>query len=495
MNISNQTQKEIISQFNKLFIVGRYKYLIMYPNGNYVTFNKHDKNKNHKSLGNWQIKDHLQGKYTIGVFAANYISKFICFDTDVPEKTNAKWATYYLIDTLINIGIPKEYIHISISGNKGYHVDIYFNETIQNNLISDFFNLVISKMDLSKIKGQIELRPTNQGLKLPLGINFKNKDDQTNKCWYVNPEDLEPIKEYEYILTIKQLDTDILYNIMLKEKDTYILDLPINTKEAEQIEDSKGFIDQNYKPLKSYQLGTNEKVNIEYVKQIEEIGIKQVGTRHKYLLTLCRYYKYMGMSRDENINSLVEWINRQNPAFYTTKLEQSYKEIINMVNHAYDNDIPFIVEQKEITITYEEMKEIIKAKSKNEKLLLYALLIHSKRYANKNGIFFMSYNQMVTSTGLCEKTVRNNINKLEKHNLISIVERNRKVLGSNGKLLGKRPNKYKLNFINETLIINSEPIIINDELSFNDLLIQIFDMNELKMLLPIRHYRELSKVK
>lgn len=491
MNLSNQTKKEIIQKFYDLFIVPKYKYLIMYPNGQYQTCNKYDKKqKNFKPLRYWQFESHLNNDFTIGVFASNYLTKFICFDVDIIDPVKAKWAVYKLIDVLTSIGVPQDYIYISTSGNKGYHVDIYFNETIQNNIVKDFYNIVMSQMDMSEIDGQIELRPTQQGLKLPLGTNFKNKDSKTNKCWYVDfDKGLKPIRSYKYILDIKQIDSSVINDIMLEQTEMLIIDNSVKNEEAEQIEESKGHIDSKYKPLINYEIGSNEQVTIEYYQRIEKEGIKQIGTRNKLTMKLCRYYKFLGMTPEENINSLKVWMDQQDPKTYRTSLDDSYKEIENIVKYAYEKDVSFTIEHKEIYISYQEMLFIMKANSKNEKLLLYAMMIHSKKYSQPNGHFYMTYNQMVELTSISSRTVKRLVNKLEYQSLIEIPERNRKVLDENGKLLNKKPNIYKINYIN----INDETnkLQLTDTTNFNDIVTLLFTDDELKKLLPRRHYEEL----
>lgn len=59
--------------------------------------------------------------------------------------------------------------------------------------------------DLQRV---IELRPSPiKGVKLPLGINQKNKNPKSNVCWFVDiNKSLKPIKEIEYILEIEQID-------------------------------------------------------------------------------------------------------------------------------------------------------------------------------------------------------------------------------------------------------------------------------------------------
>jgi hypothetical protein len=98
---------QLVSKFNDLYITKRKKYLILKNNGEYIQVNENNSN-NFRKLNDNHIKRHLQGKETIGVFAGEYNTQFICFDIDFHDPSLAKWNTYKLIDTLIEIGIPSK---------------------------------------------------------------------------------------------------------------------------------------------------------------------------------------------------------------------------------------------------------------------------------------------------------------------------------------------------------------------------------------------------
>jgi len=49
------------------------------------------------------------------------------------------------------------------------------------------------------------------------------------------------------------------------------------------------------------------------------------------------------------------------------------------------------IEPINIKIYQSEIKEILKIKNKNDKLVLFSMLINSKRYCNKDNNFYMSY--------------------------------------------------------------------------------------------------------
>jgi|GEM_PF-1450007 len=204
-------EKEIIQKINDLYILYRKKWLKFDETG-YKTITSisiSDKAE--------QVKNHLQGHYTLGVFADEIFTKFICFDVDVKDPQMAKWTVYKLVNTLQELGILGEYIYISTSGNKGYHVEIFFNKPVFNTDIKQFYLMVLNYAELLNIDyGKVELRPTHtQGVKLPLGKHFT-----TNRiCWYVDYEkELKPIEDYNYILTIQQMDSEYFYNILNKTK-------------------------------------------------------------------------------------------------------------------------------------------------------------------------------------------------------------------------------------------------------------------------------------
>ena len=201
--------KEIIQKINHLYILYRQKWLKFDTTG-YSTISS--------IITDYHVRNHLQGHYTLGVFAGSIFTKFICFDVDVINPQMAKWTVYKLVDTLQEIGIPGEFIYISTSGNKGYHVEIFFNKPVFNTDIKQFYLMVLNYAELLNIDyGKVELRPTHtQGVKLPLGKHFT-----TNRiCWYVDYEKgLKPIEDINYILTIQQMDSEYFYNILNKAKD------------------------------------------------------------------------------------------------------------------------------------------------------------------------------------------------------------------------------------------------------------------------------------
>lgn len=108
----------------KLYVTYRKKFLEQYldKEKNIVKWTE-----NKYALNDQMILKHLIQQKTIGVFAGSIITSFMCFDIDVKDNELAKWVVYKIVDCLQNLGIAGKYIHISLSGSKGYHVDVFFN--------------------------------------------------------------------------------------------------------------------------------------------------------------------------------------------------------------------------------------------------------------------------------------------------------------------------------------------------------------------------------
>ncbi len=486
--------KEIREKINELFIMARYQYLILSKDGRYQTFNIY-KNKKVYPLTDYVIQRHLDGKATLGVFASANHTKFICFDIDVKDNNKAKWTVYRVVDSLIKIGIPDDDIHITLSGNKGYHVELYFNNPIKNQYAYELYLLVMNVSDLLNMDyGEVEYRPNamKQGVKIPLGFNFKNS--RKSRCWYVDyDKGLKPIRNKEYILKIKQMDVEVIYNILERERDN------LEEREVSEIEEVRGFIESKYTPLKIYNENLGEQETIEAIEKILEKGLTITGTRHNSLFKLAKYFRHQGFIEEECNKTLVDWMSEQDTSCYTTKWDDCIKDIELIVKYIYEHEISLTIEKKDLFIRYEEMRQIIKLKSKNEKLLAYCLLIHSKRYAMKNGHFYMVYRHMSEASGLAEKTTRILINKLEQNGVIEIIERNRFVRDENGKVsnMKKKPNIYKMNIecdkeADSLFKVAFKGLSYKD--SFSSCILHFFDKKTLQNLVSRRQYDHLVKI-
>ena len=141
----------------------------------------------------------------------------------------------------------------------------------------------------------------------------------------------------------------------------------------------------------------------------------------------------------------------------------------------------------DVNITYLEIQEVLKLKSKNEKLLLYSMLIYSKRYSDDNGIFYMTYKQMMKSTGLTKMTSIKLVNQLIEYEIINIISRNMSLT-----------NSYKINLNINNVIYSNDVFIVgkyenNFIESFSKCLLKYFKRKDIKEICGERHYYKILK--
>ena len=482
---------KIAQQIGKLYVTYRKRFIEQY---NDKETNKIKWTENKYTLKDSIILEHLRQKKTIGIFSGSIITSFICFDVDIKDENYCKWAVYKIVDSLQNLGVSGKYIHISLSGSKGYHVEIFFDKPVYNTDVEKLYNIVLNEFDLTDLKkhGDIELRPcitkTNSvfGLKLPLGINLKTN----NICWFCDySKSLKPIKKYDYVLSIEQMPKEILLNILEKEEDILI------TPEQQYAIEA---ITEKHNPLPEYKNNIDEKYTIDQVLNLISNGLQISGSRHNALFNIIKYYKHVGFSKDIAKEYIIQWMEQQDKTTYTTKWEAVISDINEIIEYIYSHNCSFVVKNMDINISLEEVTEIIKIKGKNDRLVLYSLLIHSKRYATKNGIFYMSYAQMTQVTGIKSRTTLIKIIKqLEELNLITVTRDETPKFNAKQNKIMSETNRYVINLLcsiseNE----NNKIFNICDKNCiecFNACLCNMFTNKELKIILTDYDYREVTK--
>ncbi|WP_322448446.1 TOTE conflict system archaeo-eukaryotic primase domain-containing protein [Robertmurraya mangrovi] len=497
-----------VKRINELYITNRNKYLIMFPNGKYITAGKYASTKNKKPLVDTDIISHLKGEKTFGVFAGEKFTKFICFDVDVIDNSLSRWHVYKVVQALIESGIPEDRIYLSLSGSKGYHIEIFFNEVISNKQVIHFFNMTMDRAGYIKSEeyaymcegGKIELRPVgnNLGVKLPLGKHFNTKTKK--RCWYVDITSMKEIRRKSYISKIEQIDKSILDIIFERENDLTLEDTAKDYSEfVDQLKDA---IQEHYKTLSIYKQNIDLTITYEAIKKLEEEGLKSVGTRHNALFKLAKLYRYEGANEAVCESKLISWLNYQDTKSYTTRWEDCLKDIKQIVKYVYEKEVSLTLQNMNVTIYEEELQKIIKLPKSCQKLISFALLVHSKRFASLNGDFYMSQKQIAEATGYNERTVRRELDVLEEHGIFNYVKRNQKIINGKGQFVHKKPNVYKMNInYKDTgkVDIKRYSLDISDSreysLVFKKSLLNIYSLDELKKVLPIRMYNDIRRYK
>lgn len=505
-----ELEDKIIEQINKLYITTRKKYLIMNKTTINVDDNKTTTGKyyeirhgqdNFVPLNDYHIRNHIRGKSTIGVFSGENISKFLCFDLDFKDKQKLKWVYYLLVDSLNELGINDNHIHTATSGNKGMHVNIFIEDgtnlsnlillfnstmnTIKGKLSNDIkFNSYSSNEHYGEFDfGQIEMRCTStQGVKIELGRNFFNPDFSTNKCLFLDNETLES-HDIEYILTIDPIN---------KDEFTYIIE---ELKDEVYINNDVTLIKESITEPSYMKINKDESETIDYIKNLLINGLYMEGTRHNSCLKIAKYFRYMGMSEEECVVNLQDWMSKQDKKYYSSTIEYALSECERISKIVYEKEYSLFGHVENIKIYKSEIAKIVEVTSKYDKLLLYSMLIHSKRYALKNGVFYMTYDQIRELSGIGIDGALSSIERLEEYGVLEVVSRN--VKSEFG--YKRKPNKYKLLLDVE---LNEDEIILeidntSESINCNELYLKsitsIFTNKDLKKVLPDTQYREMSK--
>ncbi|MBA9087663.1 hypothetical protein FHR92_004148 [Fontibacillus solani] len=374
--------KEVIKKLSELYIIQRGHYLIQYKEG-YTQYNAGQLNKSGKrakALADWQFEKHLNGEFTVGTFGGKLKSKFMTFDVDFPSGLDmAKWITYKISKTLDELGIHNYYINFS--GNKGYHIDLFFDDLISIDHAQRFFDYVIQRSGVlphSDAGNKVEFRVTDKlGVKLPLGTHQKTR----NYCGFCTVNHGLKVMGREqsekYLFTIEKMKSEqILKIIQVEDTDD------INTVDMIKTEDAIS----PHKPLRNYD--QSEDYSIDRAIDLLQNGLKVQGSRHNSILLIGMYLKYCGLDREQCDMELHLWMDKQKAEYYSSDLDESHKDIDQIVKDIYERDYNLRAGNKDLTVTFDEIKWIMKSCSeKNQKLITYAMLIHSKRHANMQGVF------------------------------------------------------------------------------------------------------------
>ncbi|GEM_PF-3490681 len=407
------------NKMKQLFITERKKYIIQNEDGSYTWLEK--------IFNDEMLTLHLERKRTYGIFCGAELTKFIAFDVDIPSKE----VVHSIYQILNQIGISTEFIHTSWSGTKGYHVYVYFLEAIgYSNMVKLFdyvsFKVLQKHIDLDKDK--IECRPSpTQGMKLPLSINRKNKNDKSNICWFVDIlNDFVPIETLDYILNIKPIGTDEIRSI--------IKNLP-TIKSTSTSKDGIGI-------KKDMRKSTSEK-NGETLNSLESLyrnGLRQKGTRNKSLIKLAIWLNTRNQSKESCKEILGEWMKEQDEEYYDTPLKVCFAEINRIVEGVYLKNIVLGTSKSKIEVTRNDLLTIHQYPKKFHKTI-NALFIHSKRYEDENGEFYMSYEQIAKAAPCSLRTAINHIKSLEEMEVINVT---RSPVIFDGDTPYNLPNTYKL---------------------------------------------------
>lgn len=393
----------LIDFFDNYYITFRSKYLLYSLDGNTYTINA-NKVVQHTDevtgeyteykplkLCKKQLQQHLKLKETIGIFFPSVGTKLIGLDLDINDTE----ALNKIYNTLVTYIEPTSFLMTS-SGGKGFHVDIYLEKILSRDIVIKFYELILDETGLNS--KQLELRGANeQGWKLPFGMHHKKKA----YCGAVNEFGVNISSDYleELILSRTKTNINIIIDAVLinvdKAEETIIPDMVDILTDNEIIE----FEDMTTEvtALESYN-NLNEDF-IEDLSRIYRKGFDGEGLRNKYTFKIALFLKcHMRFKKKDTLEEMYDWMEKCKG--YRASKEEFKKDIKATVDKIFKEDLKLLIAAREIKVSKAEIKEILSIKCRSSletralRLLYYMMFLHSKAYADSNGVFFMTLEQM-----------------------------------------------------------------------------------------------------
>ena len=430
------SEKRAIAKINELYVTTRHKFSYMDKQGNYHTISTIDNSRRY-GLVDSDIKAHLRQQKTLAVFTPKDYSKFIIFDIDTKDLDVLEG-----VYNALSVYIPNKDIHCSYSGNKGYHVAVFFNQLVESEALEKFYKIILA--DTGYKPNEVELLGANgRAVKLPLGINFKNKNDSDNYCYFCNqfgvPVGEEISDNLRYLENIRAITPKNIYEAVEVNfgSQNYFTDNElIQVDEFRELKEKAHFV--------NYSLANK----IDTIEKAINLGMNEPNTRHITMLNIAIYLKDIkGYSKEETRAFLQEWITRQDTELYKSNGKEIEQDIKHMTNTVYRRDYRLKTNKRDVNLTAVELKEILAVKEKALRRLYFILYIHGKAYSDETGAFYMTYTQIHEAGNKSRRShLKQQIKKLEELGKVEIVRQDQY----------KKPNKYRIPALSNEVVMTVE---------------------------------------
>lgn len=439
--IMTKREEDLLKFLNDYYISYRREYISQYTNkegvASYAT--------NKRPLGDSMVLRHLRKEATIGVLSGLSGSKFITFDIDYNEEVEevmlqkAQNMTETVISTLRNeFGLNDDEFLVSFSGSKGYHVDVFFEKMVSLNKLERFYNTMLRVVEATT--SEIELRPTSgQAVKLPLSINHKTG----NECAIVDKDyfnDLDRIA----VLETKKIDFARIEEAVEELEDFF----PNVLKDKQEISNQK-------EGESTHDNDFTENLGMDELAMVVRAGhLVEGGSRHRVTLSIATKFNIEGRKQEDAIDlawSLVSNTFSKHRALLDRSwtLDTLKKETERIVNLAYQNDYRVSTEARKVFLTKEDVLFITNAKTQKQRDMLMIMVVHAKKYADEEGMFYLTHSQMANyGAAKNRSSTKKYYEALQEQELIEVVSQNqysgrRKEI--NGQIIAvKDPNIFAL---------------------------------------------------
>lgn len=326
---------------------------------------------------------HLNHERAISVYAGQYASRFVCFDVDDGNPETVRT----IVERMTAVHIPKNRIYVSLSGKKGYHVELFFDNLVGTDRLKRFFDFICVGLE------RVEFRPTkSQGIKLPLCAH----PTTGNICWFVDRDTLEPIESPDYLFEIKQIPADDMKMLIDAE-------VPRPRRETERRE-------------KTTAADTDGLPNL-----------TAPGNTHNTIVKIAVRLAYGDVKEEDIVATLVSWLSKQNPTFLTDPIPEIEKDIRAVA--AWASKEGFRKKRPDtIGFTAEEVAELLKKRPRICRRTLFALMYETKLRGGRSAS--IAEERLAKEIGCTRQAVANAIERFVGEGLIGVKQHIRYKMGN-----------------------------------------------------------------
>lgn len=378
--------RDVIESMKDLYCLYRQKYVMMGPDYTKTTMHY---------FKDGVLASHLDGRYSVGVFAGEKATRFISFDVD----TGGKAAVQKVVKQLTEMGFPEDRIYVSTSGRKGYHVEMFFDPYIYNTDAKNIYDLVIWRTGLDPQK--VEFRPTHtQAIKLPLGVHAKTG----RRCWFVDRKTLKPYDRMSYIFDIEKIPTSEVDLIRKKWNHKRWNEMYVELVCGDHPRQAKGQAEYTFNDREKY---------------FEEHRLTEKNTRHDMMLKMARDIRYNGATAGQIEKFLMGWYYKQDPVFITSTEDEVREDAKEIAAWAEEN-VPVLrvsqppTEIKPIVFGKDDINYILMAPTSAARKVALLLWTYCKMF----GASKISYRNIAETVGCVTASAQTAVDALLKAGII-----------------------------------------------------------------------------
>lgn len=381
-------QYRLAGRLWKLYVNNSAKYVVCRDGVIYQPKEKDDQRPQYLTMK--KIQGHLAGFFNIGVFASNISAKFICFDIDVDDKE----LVMRVIDRLVDLGFSRKYIYPSISGGKGYHVEIFVDEPVRNETLYKLYRAVVEGGGFDK--HVVEFRP-QKGLSVRMPLSEHYKTGQVG--WYCDAETLEPIESQDYLFEIKQMRRESFCDIVKRIK-----------------------LKSNGVNKSSYKVRDPDHIILEE-KEYHIPMVTEPHTRHALMTKYAVWLRGCGFDQGEIYKRLMEWVDIQQRDLMESSDEEIEEDARLIAEWAGGKQIrnkgtTMIREYGRVEFDAEDLNYILNGKTKSDRRILFRSVLSQKLFGKDHA----AQRVIADSLGMSYVNARKRIGILEDAGIIISID-------------------------------------------------------------------------